>query len=227
MANICNFSIKVKGTPENIEHFYNALTQTGDTWMGRGAVIDDPLEIEEDGTASVSGWCSWSIQSSLIDNAISMRKQPENWAYEQGDEGREFITLFEACERWNLVAEVYSEEPGLQFQEHYICDRGNVICDEEVGFEKYDVFDFDTKEAAEEAFGIKFTDEEWANKDKEDDTIIRGGFPDYCVFDDLSSYLDNETISATRNRLDERIQDASERSSNPSNEITSHEPERS
>ena len=36
MANICSFSMCVKGERKNIEAFYNAMIQNGNIYMGRG-----------------------------------------------------------------------------------------------------------------------------------------------------------------------------------------------
>lgn len=175
MANICSFLMKVRGDKEDIIQFHKALTQEGNIWMGRGADAD--LEFEGDDLASLIGWCKWSIISALVDNAISMRKEPERWYHEPGEEEKEYITLFEACKRWNLVMEVYSEECGMQFQEHFICDKGDVICEECVDWEEYDVYEYETKEEAEEDLEVEFTDEEWANQD--DGRITRGGFENW------------------------------------------------
>ena len=174
MANICNLLIKVRGNKEDIIKFHKALNQEGEVWMGRGAETD--LTFEEDGAAYMFGQCKWSVISSLVDNAISMRTEPNRWAFAEGDDVKEFITLFEACKRWNLVMEVYSEEPGCEFQEHYICDKGDVICDECVEWHEYDIYIYDTKEEAEEAFGVEFTDEEWNSGE---DSVHRGGFGDW------------------------------------------------
>lgn len=176
MANICSLLIKARGNKEDIEQFHKALNQDGKIWMGRGAETD--LTFEEDGSAFMSGWCKWSVQSALIDDAISMRTEPERWYHPEGEEEHEYITLFEACKKWNLIVEVYSEEEGMQFQEHYICDKGNIICDECVNWEVYEVGDYETKEEAEEEWDEEFTDEEWANQD-EDGRITRGGFGEW------------------------------------------------
>ena len=175
MANICSFVMKVRGNKEDIIQFHKALTQEGKIWMGRGADAD--LTFKDDGAALMGGWCKWSIVSALIDNAISMRTEPERWHREPGDEEREYITLYEACKRWNLVMEVYSEEGGCQFQEHFVCDNGDVICEECVDWEEYDVCEYETKEEAEEDLGEEFTDEEWENR--EDGRITRGGFENW------------------------------------------------
>ena len=175
MANICSFLMKVRGNKEDIIQFHKALTQDGKIWMGRGADAD--IEFEGDDLASMSGWCKWSVVSALIDDAISMRTEPRKWYREPGEEEREYITLYEACKRWNLVMEVYSEEGGCQFQEHFICDKGEVLCEECVDWEEYDIGDYESKEEAEEDLGVEFTDEEWANHD--DYRITRGGFENW------------------------------------------------
>lgn len=125
----------------------------------------------------MSGWCKWSVISALVENAISMRTEPDRWYHPEGEEEHEYITLWEACKRWNIIMEVYSEEGGIGFQEHFICDKGEVICEECVDWEEYDIYDYETKEEAEEDLGIKFTDEEWENQ--EDGRICRGGFGEW------------------------------------------------
>ncbi len=175
MANLCSFLMKVKGNKEDITQFYMVLNQKGKIWMGRGAETD--LSLEDDETAFISGCCKWSVISALVDNAISMRTEPNKWVFGGDSTGLEFITLFEACKRWNLVMEVYSEEGGIGFQEHFICDKGEILCEECVDWEVYDIYDYETKEDAEEDFDTKFTDEEWANED--DGRICRGGFENW------------------------------------------------
>lgn len=177
MANMCGFSMMVKGNRNDIEAFYNAMRQDGKVWMGRGA----NAEIEyEDGAnrAFINGDCKWSIQSALVDNAISMRNNPAGWYFDEGVDSSklEFITLFEACKKWNLNMEVYSEECGFEFQEHYIFADGDLICDECVDYYEYDISEFETKEKAEEELGITITDAEWSNKEE---WVSRGGFENW------------------------------------------------
>lgn len=170
MANICSFSMYVKGNRDDIEKFYNAMSQNGTIYMGRGA--DAEIKYDDD-EAFIDGWCKWSIQSAMIDNAISMRTNPDMWHFGNTDVGTlEFITLVEASKRWNLVIEVYSEEPGCCFQEHYIITNGRFVCNECVEFNEYFLYDYETKEEAEKDLGIKITDSEW----EERETITRGGF---------------------------------------------------
>lgn len=173
MANICDFLMKVRGNKEDIIQFHKALNQNGKIWMGRGAETD--LTFEEDGAAFMSGWCKGSVTSALIDNAISMRTEPDQWFHKPDEEEHEYITLWEACKKWNLIMEVYSEESGCEFQEHLICDKGDVICGECVEWHEYCICDYETKEEAEEELGLEILDEEW----EREEWIHRGGFGDW------------------------------------------------
>ena len=127
MANLCNFQMMVKGSKEGIDKFYDALTQENhECWMGRGAEADIYYE---DGVAEIDGYCKWSIQSALIDNATSMEVQRTTgngmWG---GIEGvKKFLTLFEACERFHVNMEVFSFEPGCCFSEHYKYENGEIL----------------------------------------------------------------------------------------------------
>ena len=174
MANICSFSMFVRGEVENIKSFYNAMTQNGNVYMGRGADAEVYIDAE-DKIAHINGWCKWSIQSALIDNAESMRTNPNMWWWGEGvDVSKlEFITLFEACKRWNIDMEVYSEEGGCCFQEHYVVVNGDLICDECVEWNEYCLDDYANKEDAEADWGIEITDEEWNSGEC---FISRGGF---------------------------------------------------
>ena len=174
MANICSFSMHVKGNKDDIQSFYNAMCQNGKFYMGRGA--DAEITIDED-SAFIDGWCKWSIQSALIDNAISMRANPSMWYFGDGFDASqiEFITLDEACKKWNLDMEVYSEESGCGFQEHFMFVNGELVIDECVEWNEYYIGDFDTKEEAEEELEVKITDAEW----REHEYITRGGFEEW------------------------------------------------
>lgn len=173
MANICDFQMCVRGNCSNIEKFYDAMCQKGNIYMGRGASAE--IEFESEDRAMITGWCKWSIQSALIDNAESMRSNPERWWWGEGEKPSEFITLWEACKKWNLDMEVYSEESGCCFQEHYVCIEGDIICDECVEWYEYCIDDYETKEEAEAELDIEITDEEWSSEA----FISRGGFENW------------------------------------------------
>lgn len=176
MANICSFIMCVKGDHENIESFYNALIQKGTIWMGRGADAD--IDYEDENKAFVTGQCKWSVYSALIGNAISMRKEPDKWYHGDDEpENLEFITLEEACVKWHLEMETYSEEYGIGFQEHYLIKNDEVIINECVDANEYDLYEYKTKEEAESELGTKITDTEWETY--KGDRFVRGGFENW------------------------------------------------
>lgn len=111
----------------------------------------------------------------MVKNAISMRVTPDKWTFgDNVDVSKiEFITLFEACKKWNLDMEVFSEETGAQFQEHIKVINGNVVCNDCVDYLECYVDEYKTKEEAESEFGIEISDEEWNFCDG---LIRRGGF---------------------------------------------------
>lgn len=144
MANMCDFKMRVVGEKrENIETFYNMLNQKGTTYMGRGgeSIMEDISESDGVYSTMIEGWCKWSIRASLVLDAISMRNHPERWTF--GNTVKmdtlKFLTLYEACEKLELDVEVYSSEPGCEFQEHVLCRHGEVEIDDCVSYtEEYD-----------------------------------------------------------------------------------------
>ena len=134
MANICNFVMFVRGKKKNIEKFIDMMNQRGTIWMGRGASTEseDMEEIgDEDFRCKIIGDTKWSVKSSLVTSAISMRTEPDEWGFGKGidETNLSFVTLFEACQQLELDMEVYSEEFGCGFQEHYLFAGGELIVD--------------------------------------------------------------------------------------------------
>lgn len=181
MANMCNFEMRVKGRRVDIETFFKAMSQVGHYIMGRGADADINYDDNDpDTSASIYGWCKWSVYSAMVDNAIDMRENPDNWCWgddEERDPNPEYITLWEACKKWNLDMEVYSCEPGCEFQEHYMVVDGDIVCDECEEYHEYWIADYETLEEAEEELDIEITDEEWEAREFND--VIRGGFEEW------------------------------------------------
>lgn len=139
MGNICSFTMVVKGKRENINTFDDWMNQRGTTWMGRGA--ETSISIEEN-RAVISGWCKNSIEAALVSDAIDMRKHPEHWSsggYDRKGNKLKYMTLFETCKELGLDMEVYSEEPGCNFQEHFLYKDGDLKISETAYYwETYD-----------------------------------------------------------------------------------------
>lgn len=168
MANDCYFSMKVTGQNENIKEFCMALThyKNSNTYIGRGTYQGEDIEYE-DGCAYVHADCPWSILTSFVD----VTTKTEN--------GIEYINIYEACNKFNVNFEVYSEELGFEFQEHFSYIDGDKF-EECIDVEEFDVSEYSTKEEAEEDLEEAITDEEWEYAQTEGDGYFkRGGYPEW------------------------------------------------
>lgn len=185
MPNYCSYSMCVKGKKENVEEFikvieadynYHTMEFSYDRHLFR--VFEAYYnEVEEmaDGTWQViiDGNCAWSVGSCMFDSHSSSYYNTIKSDYP--DEFRGTTVPIES-ERLNLSIEIYSEECGMGFQEHYVVVNGDVICEECVDYYEYWLDEYETKEEAEEDLGIEITDEKWNNNEG---YITRGGFENW------------------------------------------------
>ena len=127
MANLCNFIARVKGDKANVKKFIDGMEKKNGVWLGRGAelsIVDDDdfndTWNDRDSSIEFSGFCSWSIENSMVNNALSMREQAETGEGNWGDlvEGTEYYTLFEYARKLGVEFEMYSNENGCSFAEH-------------------------------------------------------------------------------------------------------------
>lgn len=163
MANNCAVDMKISGKVKNIKELIEMLSWKGqykDDGLGR--VFDccyDDYDFEVANDEDIIGVTvfldvAWSIQSAM------RNKKCRNLETE--------------TERLNLVVEAYSSEPGNQFQEYVLIDRGEVVIDECVDYEEHWVQEYDTIEEYNAENGTNFT-EDMIN---ENGDICIGGFGD-------------------------------------------------
>lgn len=180
MASLCFFELRAKGSRENVDAFYRAMSHIGDVWIGRGIDANGNAEYvfdEEESIGYIIGDCKWSIQSSFIDDAVSMRANPTIWDFNGIDLSTiEVISLPAASKKWDLTIEAYSDEGDNGFQEHYFIKYGRAWIAECVDYTEYNLETFETREEAEEELELqrKITDEEW-----DSDLVVEGGFGEW------------------------------------------------
>ena len=122
MPNYCYYEMHVKGKRENIEEFVKVMIdyeRPQHFWrvFSADTVYGDP---DPDGitVASIAGDCAWSVYSCMCIG-------PCTYA---GDADKEHQTsLQKESERLHLEIEVYSDEPGMAFQEHYHYNYGKEL----------------------------------------------------------------------------------------------------
>lgn len=184
MPNYCNYSMCVVGAKENIEKFikvinsgynYGTMEFDYDRHLFRVfEAVNDEIEERYDGRfqTTINGYCAWSVSSCMLEDGYyrSVKKNyPDNF---RG------TTLDIESKNLDLDIEVFSEESGMCFQEHYIIKNGEVVCDECVDWEEVWIDDYKTKEEAEEDLDMKITDEEWV-AGLEEGCFTRGGFENW------------------------------------------------
>ena len=204
MANICSYCMKVTGEPDKIREFIEVI-QRDNYEEGRhfyrvfSADVMDEGTID-DGWVQIIGSCAWSVYSCMMEgNATysekefdkyqktkqeieALKKSPDlasknNYFFAKEKIEKEFLasSLIRESKLLNLTIEVFSEEYGCCFEEHFVIKNGEVLVDECV--EAYEIYteDYESVEKLNEEHGTNFSEHEF----KEEMCLIKGGFGDW------------------------------------------------
>lgn len=181
MPNYCNYSMCVVGKKESVEEFievmnagYNYGTMEFDYDRHMFRVFEaenDKIEERDDGRFQtfINGYCAWSVSSCMLKDGYY-----RNFKEDFPDNFRG-TTLPLESKKLGLDIEVYSEESGMCFQEHYLIIDGEIVREECVDWSEIWVEDYRTKKEAEEDLDMEITDEEWVQGLSEG-YFTRGGF---------------------------------------------------
>lgn len=169
MANLCSYSMRIKGTKENVNEFYERMEnydKPNHLWRVEADIYGE--YVNEDGTTTidVAGSCAWSIESCCRASGYS-----------------EGVDLFEVNSReLDLEIECWSDECGCCFQEHYLYKKGECLIDDYVRWNEYyyDEFDFESFEDFKKEYDIP---KHVTENDLDDGCYWHtGGFDNYCEF---------------------------------------------
>lgn len=173
MPNICDYEMRVVGRAPDVDAFVRLLQADYDEfpkhfWRVFSAEIYNEIESVSDGTKTVDiiGDCAWSVHACMREGAGSYM-----WG-----EPNESTSLREQSELLHLQIEVFSSEPGMCFQEHYLYEFGEEIEDECVEYcETYfeDEKDFNERKANGGLDGYTWDDVD------ENGVIKSGGFGEW------------------------------------------------
>ena len=180
MANNCEYTMKVVGTKKNIDEFiqvmqadYDYQTKTFKYVRHIGEKVFEAELYEQNSRedklseAWIKGYCAWSVSICMFGGEHSYYND-----FKKRADCRSTTIPIES-KKLNLDIEIYSSEPGCEFQEHYLVRKGKVEIDETTEYLCLYVDEFKTKKEAEENFNEKFSKEEWEGRT---DCIERGGF---------------------------------------------------
>ena len=170
MPNLCDYSMRIKGTKENVYEFHKRMEDyelPNHLWRIFEADIYNKKD-NGDGTISidVTGSCAWSIETCCRASGYS-----------------EGVDLLEVNSReLNLEIEIWSEESGMCFQEYYLYKNGECLIDDCVEWNEYyyDEYEYESFEEFKEEYALP---DDITEDDLEDEYYYHeGGFDNYCEF---------------------------------------------
>lgn len=132
MPNLCDYEMKIKGSKNAVQRVIDCLKADYNYEEGKPShkhffrVFDANVDYEnknEDGTITAFVWgdCAWSVHSCMIGGYYEECKQ----LYKDKFMGTDLAEQSKDCE-----IEVFSEEPGCLFSEHYIYKKGKCWLDD-------------------------------------------------------------------------------------------------
>lgn len=136
MANDCEYEMRITGSKETIERVFQCLTGDYNYEEGKPShehffrifsATKEELTENEDGTYTqvIYGDCAWSVASCMLDGAFSYYECVKK------DHPEIFMGTTLKEQSKDCIIEVFSEEPGMGFSEHYIFKNGVCLCQDE------------------------------------------------------------------------------------------------
>lgn len=178
MPNYCNYEMKVTGIKENVEEFINIIQadyyidENGHSdcdrhfWRVFEAEVYNTGFQDDKYFAELYGYCAWSVYSCMCDGEYTYNGDHPNMGG---------TTLEIESKRLNLTIELFSDEPGCEFAEHFLFINGDWVINDCVDFQEYDTIEFENVEEMNAEYDTDFTQEEF----EANDTIYVGGFPNW------------------------------------------------
>lgn len=168
------YDLKAVGTKESVDELVQILQyKHPKLCMYRifcAEVCDEGTTPNGECYVSVCGDVAWSIYSTMLHEPMP---GPKGWS-----------DILTETARLNLAVEIFSSEPGIGFQEHYIIWQGEIKVDECLDYSEiwYDSSDWkgDTEEAKFAAFCKEYELKNVSLKDLDDGCTYKvGGLPNY------------------------------------------------
>lgn len=172
MANNCFYKMKVQGSESNVNEFikliqvnyayddHNNCYNPSDNykpverhlWRVFNADVDEEYVGNKGKIAYISGDCAWSVYCCMCEGKHTYQFQYPN---------SKGTSLRQESERLQLTIEVFSEECGCCFMEHYVFQNGKCKVDSCVDWCEYCTLDYESVEEMNEDCGTNFTQEQF------------------------------------------------------------------
>ena len=162
MPNYCDFKMNVRGIPANVDEFIKIIqapdyTQRHFYRVFEADIINETIDVFGLKTALIDGYCAWSVYSCMMEGPFTYYDDVKNDSelYTMPDNDIPLGTsLIIESKRLGLILEVYSDEPGMGFQEHIYIANGTTLCNDCIECYTYWLGDNDTyQEYIEDWYG--------------------------------------------------------------------------
>lgn len=158
MPNYCNYQLKAKGDKKNLEKLHRIMNAdyryekeevycSEDTHMFR--IFEAALIELNNDYIIIDGYCAWSVFSCMFDSQCTYYR---NMHTEYKDKCKA-TTIDKLSKELKLDIEIFSEESGVGFMEHFLIKQGEIIIDDCVDY--YEDYDPETDETHSEG-GIEW-----------------------------------------------------------------------
>ena len=152
MPNYCDYGMLVRGHKDNVEEFiriiqadYNYYTNefTHNRHFFRvfeANVEDNHIVYGLERTVKIYGYCAWSVYSCMFPGPFTYYGDTVDRNSPLHDSSKTMIYgthILQESKRLHLDIEIFSEEPGMCFQEHYYISNGNIMQNEEYPLHEY------------------------------------------------------------------------------------------
>ena len=192
MPNECSYQMKVEGLPENVDKFikllnmdYDSETKEKHFWRVFQADVYEAYINKNENTkiAIIIGDCAWSVHTCMRSGEGTYNNSRDLQGLKPRNIFGEYYTdtihpygttLQEQSKLLDLYIEVYSMEPGCCFQEHYIYNRGEELCDECIPYYEWYVENQEDIDNFNKEVGLNYTFD-----NVEDNYIIYGGYEEW------------------------------------------------
>ena len=143
MPNICSGEMMVRGSSKNVEEFINIIkadynyttmefTAPRHFFRVFEAIVDQDRKPDTQREVIIIFDCAWSVYSCMMEGPFTYFN---DFLERENNRG---TSLIKESERLCLSIEVFSQEIGMAFEEHYIIHNGKVYVDKEYDLQIYD-----------------------------------------------------------------------------------------
>lgn len=140
MPNYCGYQMRIQGNTDDVEkvietlhaHYdYGNMTFDTDKHLFRvfSADIMDDETVNGVRDVIINGDCAWSVFSCMMEgDGTYYSSFKDTYVQFRG------TTLVQLSKKYSVMIEVYGEESGCEFQEHYLIHNGELLIDDTVRY---------------------------------------------------------------------------------------------